>query len=364
MSSGDDQPAAKRQKTYSADGPIEDDKTAREKLREAGFDPDDVHTARSGDRRLYPSKNITPMVHFAYSGDLPMCRYLYHVRGASTTTATNDNRTDMTSAVIWFPIYAAARSLHWHVVKWLYQHGAKDEMLKPLHYSLYDRTVIDRLFYHIHVPDEDDIMMEEEEDDDEQTIAMANFLTWLVSSGFLENDLGEADREKAIRLIYEIQPEIEPGTEEYHMNKKREILRGWLAKRLQANHVFRTFLLGTLPNPPYSVSNLKRILSVRTGCAETASLLVDETVSNGKGRAAWSQLMKATGRTTSANACLAPLKGVLEKISDYVGVVRSKTSVTRIRDTLAMTEERITEEELRPFLELAGVDEESESDSE
>ena len=123
------------------------------------------------------------------------------------------------------------------------------------------------------------------------------------------------------------------------MNKTREILRSWLTKKLQANHAFHTFLLGTLPNPSYSVSNLKRILSVRIGCAEAASLLVDETVSNGKGRSAWNQLMTATGRTTSANACLTPLKGVLEKISDYVGIVRSKASVARIQDALAITKD-------------------------
>ena len=44
VSSDDDQPVAKKQKTYmyDADGPIEDDKSARAKLEEAGFDPDDA----------------------------------------------------------------------------------------------------------------------------------------------------------------------------------------------------------------------------------------------------------------------------------------------------------------------------------
>ena len=273
MSSGDDQPAAKRHKTFNADGPVEDDETAREKLREAGFDPNDVHTAqlgRLGESYRDPLKNVTPMARFAYRGDLPMCRYLYHVRGAST----NEDRTGMTS-----PMYAAARKLNWNVVKWLYQHGAKNEMLKEAYYRPGGSTVIRELFCNIYVPDEDD-SEEEDYDNDEQTIAMANFMLWLLLSGFLESDSGKADRQKAIHLIYEIQPEME----EYHMNKKRDILRGWLTKRLQANHAFHTFLLGTLPNPPYSASNLKRILSVRIGCAETASRLVDKTVSSGEGR--------------------------------------------------------------------------------
>ena len=129
MSSGDDQPAAKRHKAYNADGPIEDDKTAREKLREAGFDPDDAHTARSDlvDHQWLDNtwKNITPMAHFAYHGDLPMCRYLFHVRGASTITATDENKTDRGSPVFQFPLYAAASLWHVDVMKWLYQHGAR-----------------------------------------------------------------------------------------------------------------------------------------------------------------------------------------------------------------------------------------------
>lgn len=74
VSSDDDKPVAKRQKTYEADGPIEDDKSARAKLKEAGFDPNDVHTARSVQiisRQHWD--NVTPMAYFASLGDLPMC---------------------------------------------------------------------------------------------------------------------------------------------------------------------------------------------------------------------------------------------------------------------------------------------------
>ena len=86
-SAGCDQPAQKRRKTHNADGPIEDEESARTKLREAGFDPEDVHTARSDHTRpvdyISGWRDTTPMTHFAFHGDLPMCRYLYvHVRGA------------------------------------------------------------------------------------------------------------------------------------------------------------------------------------------------------------------------------------------------------------------------------------------
>ena len=39
MSSHQEPVAKKRQKAYDADGPVEEDEAAREKLREAGFDP-------------------------------------------------------------------------------------------------------------------------------------------------------------------------------------------------------------------------------------------------------------------------------------------------------------------------------------
>ena len=136
-----DGPAPKRQKTAragtsdaAADGPIEDDKTAREKLREAGFDPDDVHTARS-DMQISSTApsgwyNITPMTHFAFHGDLPMCRYLYHVRGAVTTTAAQEHRAEPDRPVNYYPIYVAAYEYNFDIVKWLYQHGAKSELLE------------------------------------------------------------------------------------------------------------------------------------------------------------------------------------------------------------------------------------------
>ena len=123
---GDDQPAAKKQKTCdNADGPVEDDKTAREKLREAGFDPDDAHTARSEPEVEKPEycggwNDITPMTHFAFHGDLPMCRYLHHVRG-SVTSSTD-------GITFWVPMYAALSRGHSDLAKWLYLHGAKNDV--------------------------------------------------------------------------------------------------------------------------------------------------------------------------------------------------------------------------------------------
>ena len=127
-----DGPAPKKLKTSGlagtspADGPVEDDKTAREKLREAGFNPDDVHTARSDLEapltrkarspgsfamiavRVQKWNNITPMTYFAFHGDLPMCRYLHYVRNASTEMPAKKYLADgYWSGVTWYPLYAA-----------------------------------------------------------------------------------------------------------------------------------------------------------------------------------------------------------------------------------------------------------------
>ena len=111
VSSDDDEPAVtKKQKTYEeADGPIEDDKSARAKLEEAGFDPDDVHTARSVQMisRQYWD-NVTPMAYFASLGDLPMCRHLHHVRDATATAAAEEHMADqIDDEVVFSPLYAA-----------------------------------------------------------------------------------------------------------------------------------------------------------------------------------------------------------------------------------------------------------------
>lgn len=129
MSSDEDsQPVAKKQKTCDADGPVEDDESGRAKLKEAGFDPDDVHTARSGDSACTfggAYANVTPMAYFASLGDLPMCRYLHHARDATTTAAAHEHRTSPGEEVLFSPMYAAVRRRQRKTVEWLFNNGAK-----------------------------------------------------------------------------------------------------------------------------------------------------------------------------------------------------------------------------------------------
>ena len=348
MSSGGDQPAAKRHKAYNADGPIEDDRTAREKLREAGFDPEDVHTGLSemedgvkNDHDLTMWVNITPMAYFASRGDLPMCRYLHHVRGAATTKVAEADRSEPNSDVMWFPLYIAAYDAqreYFEVIKWLYRHGAKGDMLTG---SFESTTPLSTCFYSWDRPrcTEDSIPEE-----------MVAFVHWLVVNGELEREQERTTPGTVCRFLYELQRENDWMV----VGVAKELFTKWLRDLLQPNDAFHMFLLGTLPAPQYSGVALKRLCADRLGSVGAAAMLVDRAVSNGEGRIVWDKLMEDTGRPT--NACLASLDGVLEKIGDYVGIIRCKTRVRRVRDALDIAS-KITKEELEEYTDSLMADE-------
>mmetsp|Transcript_25558 Transcript_25558/g.73904 ORF Transcript_25558/g.73904 Transcript_25558/m.73904 type:complete len:112 (+) Transcript_25558:69-404(+) len=86
------EPQTKKRRLLDAGSPVEEEETARQKMRDAdvgeddaikGFNPEDVATpkgflGKSGYRSL-----ISPIGYFSGRGDLPMCRWLY-VNGADT----------------------------------------------------------------------------------------------------------------------------------------------------------------------------------------------------------------------------------------------------------------------------------------
>ena len=88
----------KQRRLLDAGGPIDDDETARQKMRDAevkgpdddettGFDPDDVEDIKTHKKGLHPVDRMTPMSYFNCDGDLPMMRWLY-VNGAATPDAS------------------------------------------------------------------------------------------------------------------------------------------------------------------------------------------------------------------------------------------------------------------------------------
>ena len=126
------EPEAKRRRILDAGGPIEDDETARQKMREArvyekgvdgtydeyvGFDPDNVADVKSFRPKMTKYQvGVTPMGYFAR--DLPMMRWLY-VNGADTRDV---------DVPIHFPMHRAAERGHLEVCKWLFDRGAAKDV--------------------------------------------------------------------------------------------------------------------------------------------------------------------------------------------------------------------------------------------
>ncbi len=134
-------PDRKRRRLLDAGGPVEDDETARRKMRDAevykrgvrgtrgeydGFDPENVGDVKyvKNYRRPYdsPIYTIKPMGYFARFGDLPMMRWLY-VNGADTRDEDVD---------YWFPMVLAAAAGHNEACRWLFVHGAAKDIKRTM----------------------------------------------------------------------------------------------------------------------------------------------------------------------------------------------------------------------------------------
>ena len=306
MSSDGDQPAAKRQKKYEADGPVEDEESAREKLREAGFDPDDAHSGRSD---LEPPRsrygqfmgdvvgswyNITPMTYFAFHGDLPMCRYLHHVRGSSTTCTSVEWS-------FWYPAYAAAFEGKYEILKWMFLHGAKTEVCRAFKGFIADLS--------------------------NENEAAKGLLGWLIMNGAFHDDTDKIDKSTVRRLLVDI-GYLRFDNVLFGESRAAFPCLSWSENVLRSSDSFLTFLLGTWA-PGYSADGLKRLLTRKTGNADAASLIVDSVVASGSSESIWKKLV--VRREPAHNECLGRHPGVLETIADFVGYERSKTKKERVR---------------------------------
>ena len=313
-----EEPLAKRQKTHEADGPVEDDETAREKLQEAaGFDPDDVHTATSDSERprMEPFcwRNITPMTHFAYYGDLPMCRYLYHVRGASTLAPSDEQKTTE-GAGFWFPMHAAVYQIRLDTAKWLFNNGAKADarrlsrMGSPFG-GCFTKDYICAFSRREKI--KGDLLMK------------TDLAKWFILNGAMERG-GRTDRSIAVTCFTGL---TNPTYAWPGRDGVKAFLLDWCDDVLRQDAAFQTFLLGTLPIPEYSVDALKYFCSKKVGSDKCASYLIDGAISIGKGQAVWDDLV----RKPALNSCLASLPGVTERIASFVGAAMTKKKLERVR---------------------------------
>ena len=316
----DDQPAAKKQKTYDADDPVEDDKTAREKLRAAGFDPDDVHTARTDakcPKAYFSWYNITPMTYFACLGDLPMCRYLYHVRGASTlapgvehltyrqrsmSPLISDDESEEMNPVFWFPLYVAVHQNHFDTAKWLFHHKAAPDLRRL---NEVDRTPFSLCF---EVPF-DRIKLD--------------IAKWFIMNGAMDSKKVSVKRGLIKYSLHGVTHDDRWDGE----RGLKSFVVDWCDDLILTNSSVRTFLLGTLPKPEYSVESLKQLCAKKLGSIDAATLIVGNAVAMGNCRDLWEELLE----TFPTNSCLASFPGISETIAEYAGFIKGSTEIRRLK---------------------------------
>ena len=100
---------------------------------------------------------------------------------------------------------------------------------------------------------------------------------------------------------------------------------------LMQTDAFHTFLLGTIPAPKYSTDELRLLLIRKLGNEDAASIVAEDVGAIGNGQALWDKLQSDIGRPKSSNSCLSAHPGILERIGAYVGFVKSRTKLKRLR---------------------------------
>ncbi|CAB9497636.1 expressed unknown protein [Seminavis robusta] len=264
------EPPAKRKRVDDVadgkNGGMEDDATAKRKLAEAGFDPNDCITAIDPPRSKWPKvgswKSITPMTYFCFYGDLPMCRYILS-QGGSTTKAGGE-----------FSMYAAIYKGNMEVVQWLFQNGAKEDTL---------------------------------------SITVNGLSPWyLCWRGhhkellFLVNGVFELD---TITVANQLRKRN--GTWEDH----RPNVLSWSQDVLKMHGCFDTFLMGTFIGPEFSTQALYTKLEAKLGSTKAANIVIDG-LGKEKCTSLWTELMEPYKK--SPVRCFHENIGVLNCIAEFV----------------------------------------------
>ena len=279
----------KRRTEFQHDGPVEDEETARKKMEEAGFDPNDVtkecrlsEDARKASNTHY-NLRMHPMTYFCGIGDLKMCRYLLS-KGASTTAANTDG--------FWFPTYAAALRDQLDVCKWLYAHGAKEDVGRR-------------------------------NSSDYSPLGCATSQAccrWFILKGVLSLDdkPGVVDPER-MRQRRGLQTRTRDSV--YRIDVRPQLLE-WAQQSVQTHSGFMTFFMGTLPAPAFTQAALQSLLAECLQSQDAAEMVMSNFPAH-QYECLWGKLI--TKRTTTPVRCLGGEKiGILELIADYVGVVRGR----------------------------------------
>ena len=327
---------------YQHDGPVENEETAREKMEEAGFDPDDVTkecklSADAGDIGALQENGLDvmhPMTYFCLMGDLKMCRYLLS-KGASTTATS--------TCGTWFPMYNAAIGRYLDVIKWLYDHGAEDDVgrrnlrndgFTPLY------CAVTAMF---------------------ATFDRKNTSRWFILKGALSLDDKPGVVDPGL-LRRDIRPER--GDDDVIYDERPQLL-GWAKQSVETHSSFMTFLLGTLPAavPTFSRAALRSLMAERLRSQDAAETFIRNAPEE-QCRLAWEKISQA--RVSSPIVWLGGTTGILELIADYAGVVRGRDLriLRSLIGPLTKYLEEVPEGEWVEYSDGSDEDEEEEDDDE
>ena len=296
---GGDGPDLKRRRLLDAGGPVEDDETARQKMADAGFDPDNV----SGLKYFTPhnlTDAISPMGHFAGEGDLPMMRWLY-VNSAGTRDEENE---ELTSE--FFPMYTAATSGHLEACKWLVDHGAAEDITRTMPESDESADGVAPWALLASVFGDPDLH---------------HVTKWLILKGALCNVTGDLDVDR-------MKTDLNYGDLDRYNEasdvERRELLQ-WARQHHQSRAAFKVFLMGTLPTPAYSSATvLRRVLSAKISPAAADRILANTPSDHY--RLLWDEMFS---HRVHSLAAFCGKSGILELIGDFVSFRGREARIVR-----------------------------------
>ena len=239
----------------------------------AGFDPDNVSDVQSIEEQHRVAEDlITPMGYFAEKGDLPMMRWLY-VNGACTR--------DEDAGFFYYPMYAAAFRGHLGACKWLFQHGAAEDVHSITlsgSFRWYTRDVS----------------------------------RWLILRGALcaEDETGDLHI-GAMRLSLDWSEES--------AEERPELLK-WAKEHHQTRSSSEVFLMGTLSPPTYSAAKLRDELVAKIGIPSAVDRILAIAPPD-HCRLLWDDLF---AHRVCNLAVFSGKSGILELIGDYIGTMRGR----------------------------------------
>ena len=230
---------------------------------------------------------------------------------------TNETGRDGT-APFWKPLYGAIYTKKYDVAKWLYKNGAKNETFeKAVGRGGGNVTAFEVAFG----------KAADEYGNEGEAVA---FMKWMIMQSVLEYRSNETLREMLGKLFSNDHHCLDPDpetmeTELVHWSKIKSYYFRWVINLLHLNQAFRIYLLGTWRPSEYTPTRLNKLLVQKTGNSEASFALVEGAIAVEKGKFVWDSLMADRQRRDPANNhCLGAFTGVLQKIGDYVGVIKSK----------------------------------------